>query len=230
MFSNIESAAQTQASVQSLSLQERSRLHELERRVERTLESFLECGRALLEVRDRRLYRECYNNFDDYLRKRWGITYAQGHNLIRSTRIAEHLLAGPASSQGDAPLPPDLAEDTLRPLQRLSPELQCACWRLASRLSQKPTRLLLSRIVATVTRTIQSANGAPSRSQAKHATKAIFWGSVIRLAKGENFSAQLLAARITDHEKARHCSSCCRILISRCEAILRELERRFPDL
>src|SRR5690348_15981222 len=96
-----ESPTQTQSSFQSQ--EERTRLHALERVVERSLESFLECGRALLEVRDRRLYREHYKSFEHYLTRRWGITYSQGASLMRSTLVAENLLRGPAAPGGDAP-------------------------------------------------------------------------------------------------------------------------------
>ena len=37
---------------------EKSRLTELEGVVERTLDGFLECGRALAEIRNKRLYRQ----------------------------------------------------------------------------------------------------------------------------------------------------------------------------
>src|SRR4029077_9358508 len=104
-------------------------------------------GRALLQIRDQELYRPLYASFEDYLIKRWAITYSQGASLMRSTLVAEHLLAGPAGPQGDSPLPLDLAEDTLRPLQKLAPTLQCAVWRLASRITEKPTGHIFARIV-----------------------------------------------------------------------------------
>jgi len=97
---------QFESPCQHLSSEERSRLHELERTVERTLESFLECGRALLEVRDRALYREHYKSFEHYLTRRFSISYSQGASLMRSTLVAEHLLAGPAGQEGDAPAAP----------------------------------------------------------------------------------------------------------------------------
>jgi hypothetical protein len=232
-----ESPTQIQSSAQSLSDEERTRLHQLEHTVEETLKSFLECGRALLEVRDRTLYRECYKSFDDYLIKRWAITYSQGASLMRSTLVAEHLLSGPAGPQGDAPLPLDLAESTLRPLQKLAPELQCAVWRLASRVTEKPSAHIVSRIVRTVTAAIhydqdqgQSNGGAPPSSEAKRAQKAVFLASVHRLAAGDGFNAEVVGLRISNAEQAKRCSTSCRVLIGRCMAVLAELERRFPGI
>jgi hypothetical protein len=214
-----------------LSSEQKTRLHDLERVVERNLSQFLEAGHALLRIRDEGLYR-AYGTFEHYLTKRWGITYSQGASLMRSTLVAEHLLAGPAGPLGDAPLPLDLAQDALRPLQKLSPELQCACWRLASRITEKPSGHIVSRIVRTVTAAIGQgrSNGSAPASEAKRAQKAIFLASVHRLATGESFSAQIVLLHVTDSERAKRCSTSCRILINRCEAILRELQHRFPEV
>jgi hypothetical protein len=217
------------------SAEKKARLHELERVIERSLQSFLECGRALLQVRDEQLYRPLYASFGDYLVKRWGITYSQGASLMRSTLVAEILLAGPAGPEGDAPLPEHVAEATLRPLQKLSPELQCAVWRLSSRITEKPTANIVSRIVRTVTAAIQAgesgvASDASTANEAKRAQKAIFLASINRLASGESFSAQIIALRVSDAAQARRCVRSCRELIARCEALVRQLQYRFPEL
>jgi hypothetical protein len=216
--------------------EQKRRLHALERVIEGGLRSFLEVGKALLQIRDEQLFRPLYATFGDYLVKRWGVTFTQGASLMRSTLVAEILLAGPAAPGGDAPLTVDLAESTLRPLQKLSPELQCACWRLASRITEKPTAHIVSRIVRTVTAAIEQgqANGSHTSngcgSEVKRAQKAIFLAAVHRLAAGESFSAQIIALRIGDAVQAKRFSTSCKILINRCEAILRELQRRFPQL
>jgi hypothetical protein len=77
-------------------------------------------------------------------------------DLVRSTAVAENLLAG---SSGDAPLPPDLSENVMRPLAKLPPQLQIECWRLASHLTEKPTHFVVSRIVRVVTGAIDQGCG-----------------------------------------------------------------------
>ena len=104
----------------TLSDQQRERLHELERVVERNLTSFLEAGRALLEIRDSGFYKH-YGTFEQYLVRRWGISTSRGKELMRSTLVAENLLTGAAAPGGDAPLPEGLSEQSLRPLSKLSP-------------------------------------------------------------------------------------------------------------
>ena len=49
-----------------------SRLAELETVIESGIRTFVDVGRALLEIRDSRLYRESYPTFDEYCRERWG--------------------------------------------------------------------------------------------------------------------------------------------------------------
>jgi hypothetical protein len=173
---------ESQSPLSPLSTEKKARLHELERVIERSIQSFLECGRALLEVRDQQLYRPLYATFGDYLIKRWGISYSRGAELMRSTLTAEILLNGPAGSDGDAPLPADLAESTLRPLQKLPESLQIACWRLVARITEKPSAHIVSGVVRAVTSAIQEgtsgSNGcnAPGNA-AKRTQKAIFLAS-----------------------------------------------------
>src|SRR6516164_5001245 len=98
-----------------LTIQERARLAELESVVETHLETFLSVGRALAEIRNRRLYREEHPTWELYYTRKWGFGYSRANELIRSTEIAEGLLAGPAAPDGDAPLPADLSPAALRP-------------------------------------------------------------------------------------------------------------------
>ncbi|MHC5822546.1 MAG: hypothetical protein ACYT04_43595, partial [Nostoc sp.] len=58
--------------------EQRDRLH-LERRVER---AFFEAGKALTELRDRRLYRSTHKTFEEYCRDRFGHSRQQSNYLI----------------------------------------------------------------------------------------------------------------------------------------------------
>ena len=72
---------------------EKTRLGELERIVEQGLATFLNVGRALLEIRDQRLYRESFGTFEAYLRQRWALSISRGSQLIAAVQTAETLLA-----------------------------------------------------------------------------------------------------------------------------------------
>jgi hypothetical protein len=232
MLSQVETAP--------LNSEQRSRLKELEGTIERTLSSFIECGMALREVRDQRLFRESYSSFDDYLAQRWSITRHHALRMIRAVTIAENLLAGPARSEGDAPLPSDLGEATLRPLSRLAPELQQSIWRLACRVSEKPTGRVVSGIVRVVQNaigngigngignTMEQINGS-SQPKAQHPQKDVFLPSVYKLAEN-SFSPQLVINRITDREQAQTCILACGAVIARCREIVSGLKRQYPGI
>jgi hypothetical protein len=74
----------TAAEVEELSNEElRDRLH-LERRVER---AFFEAGKALAQLRDRRLYRSTHHTFEEYCKDRFSYThrhvnYLSGLNFL----------------------------------------------------------------------------------------------------------------------------------------------------
>ncbi len=57
--------------------EQRDRLH-LERRVERAV---FEAGKALMELRDRRLYRSTHKTFEEYCKERFGYSRRQPYLL-----------------------------------------------------------------------------------------------------------------------------------------------------
>lgn len=68
--------------------EERDRLH-LERKVER---AFYEAGRALRELRDRRLYRSTHKTFEAYCQERFGFSRIAAHYKIAAIEVVENLL------------------------------------------------------------------------------------------------------------------------------------------
>lgn len=85
-----ESAAnqQVRATRAPLSPIERTRLGELEAVIERGRDAFLEVGRALVEVRDSKLYREAFETFEHYLRVRWDMSRSRGYQLIDAAAVS----------------------------------------------------------------------------------------------------------------------------------------------
>jgi uncharacterized Zn finger protein (UPF0148 family) len=70
-----------------LTTAERSRFAELEDVVARGLETFVQVGLALAEIRDSRLYRETHGTFEDYCRERWGFTDRRARQLVATAGI-----------------------------------------------------------------------------------------------------------------------------------------------
>ena len=73
-------------------------LGRLERLVDAGLSTFVEVGEALLEIRDRRLYRATHKSFGIYCQERWGLGRAHAHRLIASSQVVRVL-----SPVGDVP-------------------------------------------------------------------------------------------------------------------------------
>jgi len=98
-------------------------LAECEAIVDRGLSTFVEVGRALLEIRDRRLYREAgFSSFDGYCRERWGWSRQHAYRLIDGGRVAE--LVSPA---GDSS-PVERVARELVPLARADEDAAVALW------------------------------------------------------------------------------------------------------
>jgi hypothetical protein len=92
------------------------RLAELEAIIERGMRTFIEVGNALLEIRNRRLYREQgFKTFEDYCRERWNMSRTYAYRQIDAAKVVQNL-----SPIGDIPL----TEAQARELARVSPERQ----------------------------------------------------------------------------------------------------------
>lgn len=76
-----------------LSSAEATQLADCEARIERGLPTFIEVGRALLTIRDGRLYRSGYGTFEGYCRKRWDFDSSHARRLTAAAEVLE-IVAG----------------------------------------------------------------------------------------------------------------------------------------
>jgi hypothetical protein len=74
-----------------LTLYELDVRHRLESVIENGLATFEATGRALLEIRDCKLYRDDYRTFEAYCRKRWGFSKSRGNQLIAGVKVLDNL-------------------------------------------------------------------------------------------------------------------------------------------
>lgn len=105
-----------------LSTAERHELARHETVIGRGLLTFVEVGRALADVRQRRLYRETHPDFALYCLDRWSITKRHANRLIQGSAVVRDL--GPV---GPAPT----CESQVRPLAALPPEERAPAWQAA---------------------------------------------------------------------------------------------------
>jgi hypothetical protein len=74
--------------VNELALLEHKRLDELEAIIERGVQTFVEVGEALMEIRDSRLYKQTHPSFESYLRERWKMSRPRGYQLIDAAKLS----------------------------------------------------------------------------------------------------------------------------------------------
>ena len=73
-------------------------LEECEEVIERGLDTFVEVGQALFEIRQGGLYRETYGTFDAYCRERWGWRARRAEQLMEASKVAAILSDGEAQN------------------------------------------------------------------------------------------------------------------------------------
>lgn len=105
-----------------LAVTEQTKLYELEHRIEAGLQTFVDVGLALMEIRDSRLYRATHGTFEEYCGDRWGFSSRHAKRLIDSAEIAKNI----------EPTGTDIfSERHLRPLKKLQPDEQREVYREA---------------------------------------------------------------------------------------------------
>ncbi len=146
-----------EVTVVSLSPEEEKERLFLERKVER---AFYEAGRALKELRDKRLYRNTHNTFEEDCRSRFDYSRRKMDYLIAGSQVFDNLEMRTNGSQnweletrtnGSQILP--TTERQVRPLTSLEPEQQREAWNEA--ITEAGGKLPSGRIVKDIVQRIK---------------------------------------------------------------------------
>ncbi|HXV44073.1 MAG TPA: hypothetical protein VEC96_13480 [Anaerolineae bacterium] len=142
-----------------LSTSEAGRLAELEIVIERGLQTFIEVGSALMEIRNSRLYRQMYATFEEYCQERWDLRKSRTYQLMDAAEVVENLKSSTIVelSRGNIPLPVNEAQ--ARPLAKLGFEMQRQAWQKA--IETAPQGRITARHVETVVRELQATQVEP---------------------------------------------------------------------
>jgi hypothetical protein len=140
-------------SIEAISVDESKRLIALEETIKQGLDTFVEVGEALLEIRDSRLYRIEHSTFENYCREKWGMTHDFARKLIRGSEVVNNLKTNtivlvPAS------------ESQARPLTKLPPEDQPKAWQKAVEIAggEQPTAKQVSQAVVEISKADETPN------------------------------------------------------------------------
>jgi hypothetical protein len=147
--------------VEELSEEEQSDRLYLERRVERAV---FEAGKALAELRDRRLYRSTHGTFEEYCKDRFGFERRHPYRLIEAAGVIDNLIKmcpnwtqnqtedDPATVHSDQLQILPTSEGQVRPMTKLEPQQQQEVWLKAVELAggKVPTGRIVKDIVQNI--------------------------------------------------------------------------------
>ncbi|MGL4881179.1 MAG: hypothetical protein ACRC8K_08950, partial [Waterburya sp.] len=138
--------------IDPLTVSEESDRNSLERKVER---AFYEAGMALMELRDRRLYRSTHNTFEEYCRDRFDYTRRRPYQLIEAAQIYDNLSGKCVKFLHILPT----REGQVQPLSKLERESQPLAWETA--VEEAGGKVPTGRIVKDVVQRIKDETSAP---------------------------------------------------------------------
>jgi hypothetical protein len=144
---------------------------QLERKVER---SFYEAGKALMELRNKRLYRSTHKTFQEYCKDRFGFERRHPYRLIDAADVVDNLIQmRPNGTQNEVEdsltmrpsgtqiLP--TSERQVRPLTKLEPEQQLQAWQRSVKAADGKSPP--SRIVSDIVEQIMKRTKVPNPYQ-----------------------------------------------------------------
>ncbi|MHC5762645.1 hypothetical protein [Nostoc sp.] len=147
----------TAVEVTELTQKEQSlRLH-LEHRVER---AFLEAGQALMELRDRRLYRSTHRTFEEYCRERFNYSRDAAYLKISATVVYENLQKFLPTNGRQIPMPTNERQLRFLAKAELEPAVQADVWQQA--VEQAGNKIPSGRIVKEVVDKIRERTKVPN--------------------------------------------------------------------
>ena len=133
-------AEPTAQAEQPLAPAQSARLSALETVIRNAERTFVKVGKALMEIRDSRLYRQTHATFKEYCRDRWNMSRSFAHRLIESAEVAQILLP-----IGNIPA----TESQARPLTSLAPDQMREAWTHATDTAMAAGRPVTARDVQT---------------------------------------------------------------------------------
>ena len=121
-----------------LSKSERVKLIQLEDVLSTAQRWQSEAAKALVEIRDRKLYRATHGTFERYGQERWGYERSYLYSLCQWGETLANLSAIPGA--------PPKRESHARPLYSLAPEDQRSVWKAVLRKTSEPTARDVERV------------------------------------------------------------------------------------
>ena len=148
---------------------EKAELARLEKIIAKNTEGVFAWGLALMEIKGKRLYRDRYATFENYVKDRWEMGKSHAYRLIAAGEVFDHL-----SPIGDG-LPTPANEAQVRPLKRVPASMQRTAWETAAHeaLNGRITARLVSKVVN------RMVGPAPKKSAAKVKTLMDAWNKRI---------------------------------------------------
>ena len=105
--------------MEELKTNEKQELQKHETTIKKGLNTFVEVGQALLEIRENKLYRIEYKSFEEYCQDKWHFTRMRVSQLINASLTIKNVNPGLQMPKN---------EKEVRPLTSLEPEVQNAVW------------------------------------------------------------------------------------------------------
>ncbi|MEX1116715.1 MAG: DUF5131 family protein [Akkermansiaceae bacterium] len=144
--------------------EEKSEFRRLDKIVRNGVLAFMECGKALIEIQEKKLWRVGgWPTWEDYCRQVVGLSKPYANRIINATRVASDLFERLPIGNSVTPV----SESQVRPLLKLESEQRVRAWDAAVEKAKggQPTAVVVEEIVFEILNPDGPSERSPSRSQ-----------------------------------------------------------------
>ena len=134
----------------TLTKRENEEFEALEEIIEDGLNAFGQAGQALIQIRDKKLYRATHGTFEVYVREKWDLARNRAYRLMEAAIVVQNVAHG----QQTGPT----SERQARPLTKLdTPEQQVAAWELAGDIAAEENKPVTAKHVERAAEAVSAA-------------------------------------------------------------------------
>lgn len=190
-----------------LTPEEQDVLRDCEAQLGRYKTAFLDAGRSLRTIRERKLYRQTHATFEAYCAEKWGFKADRARQLMRGTETVETLVKA-----GVTDLPTNEAQ--VRPLSKLVGEQQVEVWQTAVAENGSASEVSLKKVEAVISEaqgntpptTVEglTASWSPEARRALNGTTPIHRAAVATFVNGleQEITTELVSETVDGHNAA----------------------------
>ncbi|MEA5259184.1 hypothetical protein VB264_15415 [Arcicella aquatica] len=149
LLTDIVPQVEESTTLSALNTIELDRLSSCEAVIEKGLNTFVEVGNALFEIRNNKLYRDKFTTFESYCRDRWNLKRQRAYELMDAAAVVNTLseISDKNEQDSQASIVVPTKESHAAALSKVPEEFRSEVWEKALEKNQSPGKVITAKMI-----------------------------------------------------------------------------------